>query len=352
VADMSTTRDNLPQLVELALHILRDANFPEKEVAEFKRQVSASIESSMTNPQALAARALARHDNPWAHDDVRYTPSFDESLKSIAALSRDDLVKFHNDFYGAGTIRFSAVGAFEPDAVKKALSVGLAGWKKAAPYTRIPDPYRAVPTKTFDINTPDKANAVYMAQLPVKIQDTDPRYAALSVANYLLGGSQTSRLWNRVRVQDGLSYTVSSGFDASSFEPSGSWSLYAIYAPENRARLLKAMKEELAGALRDGFTDAEVKAGVEAMLKLRRLARTRDGVLAAAWINYLQLGRDFTWSQRIDDELEKLTAKDVNAALRETLKPELFSVAIAGDQSKEKTKAAKPAPKADTKNMD
>lgn len=354
VADMSTTRDNLPQLVELALHILRNANFPEKEVAEFKRQVSASIESSMTNPQALAARALDRHDNPWARDDVRYTPSFDESLKNVAALTRDDLVKFHNDFYGAGTIRFSAVGAFEPDAVKKALSTGLAGWKKAAPYTRIPDPYRAVPAKMFDINTPDKANAVYMAQLPVKIQDTDPRYAALSVANYLLGGSQTSRLWNRVRVQDGLSYTVSSGFDASSYEPSGSWSLYAIYAPENRARLLKAMKEELAGALHDGFTDAEVKAGIEAMLKLRRLARTRDGVLAAAWINYLQLGRDFTWSQRIDDDLEKLTAKDVNAALRETLKPELFSVAIAGDQNKEKAKAktAKAAPKADGKNMD
>jgi zinc protease len=334
VAGMSTTGQNLPKLVELALHIVRNANFPEPELAEFKRRVSASIESAMTSPQALAARALDRHDNPWAKDDVRYTPSFEEALKGVSALTREDLVKFHDKFYGTGTTLFAAVGSFDPKAVKAALSTGLKGWKKAAPYTRISDPYRAVPPELFRINTPDKANAVYMATLPLKIQDTDPRFAALSVANYLLGGSQTSLLWNRVRVKDGLSYTVSSDFDASSFEPSASWSLYATYAPQNHTRLLAAMKESLANALKSGFTDKEVKDAVESMLKLRQLARTHDGVLASAWVNYLQLGRDFTWSQHIDDALRKLTAADVNAALRETLKPAMFSTAIAEDSSK------------------
>src|SRR3546814_7813800 len=60
------------------------------------------------------------------------------------------------------------------------------------------------------INTPDKANAFYLAKLPLKLQDTDPDYTALYLANYLLGSSETSRLWSRVRVQDGLSYDVRS----------------------------------------------------------------------------------------------------------------------------------------------
>src|SRR5690606_34713581 len=150
-----------------------------------QRQVVASVKSSMTEPGALASRTLSRYDNPWAPDDVRYVPTFDEVLKETAAMTQQDLVKFHEQFYGAGTIRFSAVGAFAPEAVKTALSKGLAGWKKAPAYTRVSHPYHAVPAKQFDIDTPDKANAFYLANTPLKIQDTDPRYAALYLANYI-----------------------------------------------------------------------------------------------------------------------------------------------------------------------
>src|SRR3546814_16235793 len=90
-----------------------------------------------------------------------------------------------------------------------------------------------------------KANAFYLAKLPLKLQDTDPDYTALYLANYLLGSSETSRLWSRVRVQDGLSYDVRSHMDASSYEPSGDWTIYAIHAPQNSKRLQAAVDEEL-----------------------------------------------------------------------------------------------------------
>jgi len=155
------------------------------------------------------------------------------------------------------------------------------------------------------------------------------------LANYLLGASETSRLWNRVRVRDGLSYNVRSQFDASSYEPSGSWDIYAIFAPENSDRLRTAVQDEVEKALKEGFTEQEVKDGIDAVLKLRRLARTRDGVLASAWINYLQLDRTFEWSQEMDDALAALTADQVNEAMRSVLKPENFSTALARDNKKE-----------------
>ncbi len=334
VVDMSTTGDKLPAVVEAVLDVVRNASFPAKELAEYQRQASASIKSSMAEPSALAARTLARYDNPWPSDDIRYVPTFEEALEEIAAVTQKDLADFHAKFYGAGTIRFSAVGDFEPNAVKTALSHGLDGWKKAPAYTRISEPYRPTPPKAFTINTPDKANAFYLATLPLKIQDTDPRYPALYVANYLLGSSETSRLWNRVRVQDGLSYNIRSNFDASSYEPSGDWTLYAIHAPENSKKLEDAIETELELALKDGFTDQEVQSGVDALLKLRRLARTRDGTLASAWLGYLQLDRSFEWSAHIDEALASLTADDVNAALRAVLKPDQFSTAVAGDFKK------------------
>src|SRR5690606_34124650 len=138
-------------------------------------------------------------------------------------------------------------------------------------------------------------NAFYLASLPVKIQDNDPRFAALYLANYLLGASETSRLWNRVRVQDGLSYNVRSQFDASAYEPNGDWQIYAIFAPENAERLRTAIDSELERVFKEGFSEQEVKDGIDSLLKLRRLARTRDGVLASAWIGYMQSDRSFAW---------------------------------------------------------
>lgn len=333
--DMSTTTAHLPALTELVLQILREANFPAKELIEYQRQANTSIKNAMSEPSALASRALARHDNPWPRDDVRYTPTFEEAQSDIAAITQEDLANFHSRFYGAGTVEFAAVGAFEPEAVKAALTQGLKDWRKAPAYERVTDPYHDVKPEVFNINTPDKANAFYLSKLPLKLQDTNPDYPALYLANYLLGGSETSRLWNRVRVKDGLSYDVRSRLSASSYEPTGGWTIYAIHAPQNSQRLKDAVQQEVQLALKDGFTEDEVREGINALLNYRKMARTRDDVLVSTWINYMQLDRDFDWSKKIDEALAALTVDKVNAALRASLDPAGFSSALAADESKQ-----------------
>lgn len=330
-ASLSTTGEHLPALVELVLHLLRDADFPQEELDEFKRQSNTAISNAMAEPEALAARALARHANPWPQDDIRYVPTFQESLDNVAALDRASLQRFHREFYGAGDIYFTAVGSFDPDAIRSALTNGVQGWKPAPAYTRVPDPWHPVEPEQFHIRTPGKANAFYISAMPVEIRDTDPRFPALYLANYLLGSSETSRLWTRVRTREGLSYNVRSHFDASSYEPSGSWTIYAIFAPENRDRLEAVIQEELKRVLDEGFTQEEVEQGVYALLNYRRLARTRDSVVAGTWMHYLHVDRSFAWSQEIDDALQALSAYDVNRVLREVFDPRKLSTAIAAD---------------------
>lgn len=331
---LSTTKKNLPELIELVLHITREANFPATELAEYQRQVNTAINNASTEPTALATRMLSRHEQPWAPDDVRYTPTFDETLANVAALTPEALTKFHKRFYGAGSIQFTAVGDFDVSAVTASLKKGLQGWQKAPAYTRIPHPWYAITPESFVINTPDKANAFYIMSLPLKRQDTDADYPALYLANYLLGGSETARLWNRVRVQDGLSYNVRSSLNVSSYEPTGTWSVYAILAPENAQKLTQAVQEELQRVITDGYTDTEIKEGITALLNYRKLARTNDGTLASAWLSYTQLGRSFDWSQGIDDALKNLTTEQVNAAVKAALDPNQFSTALAADNTK------------------
>ena len=80
-----------------------------------------------------------------------------------------------------------------------------------------------------------------------------------------------------------------------------------------------------------------MREGINALLNYRKLARTHDGVLASAWINYMQLDRSFDWSEKIDKELAALTADKVNAALRATLeRPTRFSTALGGRRKQAK----------------
>lgn len=331
---MSTTRDHLPELVALVLDIIRQANFPADQVEEFKRAMLTSIQASMTEPTQIASRVLARHDNPWPKDDVRYVPTFEESLAELGELQSDALKAFHAWFYGAGRMSFTAVGDFDPDAIDKVFTDGLAGWQQAPTWQRVPNPYRSVKAEQFEIDTPDKANAFYITRLPLDLQDTDADFPALYLADFLLGQSETSRLWMRVREREGLSYNVRSNLRVSAFEPSAAWTIYAIYAPEARAKLESAIREELALLVKSGFTDAEIRDGVAALLNYRRLARAQDSVLAATWLDYIQRDRSFAWSEEVDRKLEALTAADVNAAVRKYLKPKDFSAAAAGDFKK------------------
>ena len=87
----------------------------------------------------------------------------------------------------------------------------------------------------------------------------------------------------------------------------------AAYAPENRARLAKALAEELQRFVRDGVTETEVAEAKSGLLKRRQLSRTQDATLAAALVQQAYLGRTFDTSAKIDAAIAAVTVADVNA---------------------------------------
>jgi zinc protease len=333
---LSATREHIDELVAYVLDVANQASYPQEQIDELTNKLIASIKSSKTEPNAIASRMLSRLDNPWPKDDIRYTPSFDESIAAAQAVKRIDLQNFHSKFHGAGNIAISAVGDFDPVKLEATLTKSLSTWKPAAAYTRIPDPFHAIKPEQLQALTPDKANAFYIAKLPLEIQDTNPDFPAMTLANFLLGSSETSRLWMRVREKEGLSYNVRSSLTASAFEPNASWSVYAIFAPENRQRVETAINEELARALKDGFTETEIKDGINALLNLRKLSLAQDATLATTWSIYLDRNRTFAWAAEINSKIAALTPEQVHVALRKYLKPAEFSSVAAGDFEKKK----------------
>ncbi len=138
----------------------------------------------------------------------------------------------------------------------------------------------------------------------------------------------------RLRQKDGLSYGAGTFFQPNAIDPNSTVGAYAIFAPENLAKVRTGLSEEFDRALKDGFTEAEVKAAKEGVLQERVLGRTDDGRIAGALVSQAFLGRTFATSATVDAAIARLTPQDVNAALRKYLKPGEFAYAFAGDFEK------------------
>ncbi len=332
-ASFQTTGPNLEEALKLAVHVLREPSFPAAEFEQLKTQAITGIEAQRSDPNARASEALRRHFNPWPRGDWRYAPTLDESLADARAATLEDAKRFHREFYGAHAAEIAVVGDFDEAGVRALVESLLAGWKAERPYAHVPAAHRKAPAESLTIETPDKENAILLARQPLDLRDDDPDYPALYVANYILGGDAglDSRLGKRLRQQEGLSYGAGSGLSAPSVDRTGEWSAYAIVAPQNMAKLEAAFREELARALKDGFTEAELANAKSGTLQQRMQTRAQDGALAGGWTYNLHLGRTFAFSKAFEDRVSALTVADVNAALRKHLDPAMLTVVKAGD---------------------
>ena len=238
---------------------------------------------------------------------------------------------FHGRFYGARFAQFGAAGDIDVPALQRALQAGFGDWNAGEPFTRVPQPLLPSKGETLRLVTPDKQNADLRARLPIALSDMDADYPALTLGNYLLGGGGNSRLWKRIREGEGLSYDVRSQIAWNNFEPSSSWMASAIFAPQNRAKVEAALREEIARALKDGFSAQELDAARNGLLNFRRLSRAQDDTLASQLASNLYLDRTFAISAQVDAALAVLTPQQVNAALRKYLRPEAIDMVFAGD---------------------
>jgi zinc protease len=332
---IETTRQNLSAVLRLAAEVLRDPSFPADEFEQLRQQRLAGLEQARSEPQAIGQLELQRHLRPWPKGDIRYMSTTEESIADVKAVTLDEAKKFYGDFYGASNGELAVVGDFDAAEISKLASELFGSWKSPRPFTRVGDTYRDVPAINKSLETPDKANAIFLAGLNLNVQDTDPDYAALVLGNYMLGGGfLNSRLATRVRQKEGLSYGISSQFQASSLDRSGLFMVLAIYAPQNAARLETAVKEEIARALADGFTEEEVKAAKAGWLQSNQVTRAQDNSLAGRLNNVAYLNRTLAWDAELESIVASLTPAEIKAAMAKYISPEKISFVKAGDFAK------------------
>lgn len=336
-----TVRANLPALLDVIREVLRAPSFSASEFDLLVKENLSALESSRSEPQSVASEAAkAKKNVPYKKGDIRYSSSIDEGLAEYKAATLDSVKDFYKNFYGASAAEFSLVGDFDTAQVKSKLNSLIGDWNSPVKFTRAGNIGIAAKADSVKLETPDKANAFYMAELPFDMNDQAPEYPALLVADNVLGGGIKSRLFGRIRQKEGISYGVGSGLSMPALDKTASVTLFAMFAPQNLERLQNAVKEELALFVKDGITATELADAKQALAQTYALRRAQDPALAGALRGQLYLGRSMAFNAALEAKIASLTLDEVNAAIRKYIKPDAFAHYYAGDFAGAAKKAA------------
>jgi zinc protease len=331
-------QETLPEVLGLLADILRNATLPAEELELLKQESIANYESQLTEPDALAPNVVRRAIAPYQKGDPRYVPTLQEQIDALKSVTRDDVASLYQQLVNGRSGELAVVGSFDEASTVKTLDKALAGWTSKVQYARLP---QLVPTnlagKSESINTPDKKNAVYFAATAIPLSTDHPDYPALVIGNFILGGGAlSSRLGDRVRQQEGLSYGVMSRFNAQNLDERAVMLIFAITNPENVEKLKVVIREEFDRLLKEGVTAEELEAAKQGYLQQEQVSRAEDATLADTLATNLEAGRTMAWQAELEKKIAALTPQQVVAALRKHIDPDKFVLVVAGDLSNAK----------------
>ncbi len=343
---IETKKKNLPAVLELLRQIVREPALSADELDVIRQGQLSGLQKQLTDPVRLASRTVSRSINFYEKGDPRYVPSYEEEIEEVTALSAETVQKMYADFLGGTNGQLTIVGDFDPEATVAVVDTMLEDWKSKMPYKRIVrSADREIEAAFTELTIPDKANASYFAGTAFPLKDSAPEYPGLVIANYILGESAlSSRLGDRVRQREGLSYGVGSGLQISTLDNRSLFYLYAIYNPDNVEKIKEVMLEELNLMLKEGVTENELEMAKKGYLEAKSVERASDADLARTLETTLVAERDMLFYADVEERVRNLTREEVAEVFRKFIDPEHLVIVTAGDFRKVKPAAGAKTP--------
>lgn len=336
-ASLQTDEAHFDEALALMAHVLREAVFDPDQLEEVKRSALASIAGARGQPQSAVSVALSKALSPYGPDHFRYAMDLDEQEEMIRNMNRDALAEFWDSHIGFRGAIALAVGNFDTAALAESLDELFGDWEAAVDYVPAPNQHHAVQAQQEWLDTPDKANGIVVAALPIPLNVRDADYAALVIGTRIFGGGGLSnRLINRLRQKEGWSYGAGGGMNASEREGDDSGALFiqAIAAPENLPKVRGGALEELQRVIDDGFTAEELQDAVDGAISGDLNSWSSDAALTGILSSGAEHGLDALWYGALHAQYRALTLEDVNEAFRRYYKADDFLIFIGGDKAK------------------
>jgi zinc protease len=324
---LTVLKKDLGPALDLFKDILLNPIFP---VAEMQRKVSqfkAALASDEDQPMVVASRAFAKHlygSFPYGHPVVG-TP------QGLSAITRNDLVEFHRQYYRPNNAVLSLVGDLTPEEASQWVTKTFGAW------AAIPVPPAKLPpipplTQRHEVVIDKDISQANIVLGNLGINRKNPDFYAFQVMNYILGGGGfSSRLMDDIRVNRGLAYSVYSAFSPG-LEPGP----FAVALETKNASAAEAINQVVAQLKRirtQAVTSEELKDAKSYLVgsfsrKMDSMSK-RAGLLG--YVEVYSLGLDYPW--RYPELIQHLTPADIQQVAEKYIHPEKYLLVIVGKKS-------------------
>jgi predicted Zn-dependent peptidase len=327
-ATVSTLAEDIDQGIQVLGEVLRTPAFPEEKIGLAKKQEKTAIASRNDEHLNIALRELGKLIYGPQHPYARTT-----EYATIDAISRDDLVAFHQTYFHPDRIIMTVYGDFNRKKVQSRLEKTFGDWAKGtAPLPPDPPVDPAKDTATYLADKEGLTNSIIFIGQEGMRQD-DPDYPAMSVFHEMVGGGFSSRLMNEIRSRRGLAYATGS-FGGAGLHHPGPAGFYVVTQADSTLATLGHLRREIERAQKEPFTDEEIRRAKDSILNSLVFSLSSKGAVLNRMASYEYYGYPRDFLTRYQEAVKQVTAQDVAAAAGRKVRYPNMGTLIVGEKSR------------------
>ena len=320
--------ENLEPTLDLFADVVKHPTFPQAEVDKYKTRILNQLQLQRSIPQFLAQEQFSRAIYGTSHPASLVSPP----AESIKKLTSKDLSDFHSTYYRPNNAILAIVGDVTLKDIMPKLEKAFGDWQKAdVPAFTVPQAPAPGDAKIYLIDRPGSVQTVLQLGT-LGIERTNPDYFSVLVANRVLGGGPSGRLFLNLREDKGYTYGAYSSFNGSKFK--GTWEASSEVRTDVTEGAMKEFMNEL-NRLRDQPVPAEELENAKRAivggfaLSLEQPAALLNNIITQKLYN---LPADYwdTYPQKV----ASITAADVQNAAKKYIDLGHLQVVAVGDASK------------------
>ncbi|MCQ4575356.1 MAG: insulinase family protein [Candidatus Brocadiales bacterium] len=310
-------------MLDMLSEVARYPSFKPQEI-EFQRDKAVtSIQRERDNKRNIADRHFGEMlygTHPYNHPPVGTT----EGLKAVTG---EEITRFHKRYYQPGNSILTVVGDIDPAGTLTAIEETFGDWEDAGKVEEATPP--PIPGITgHRIRMVDKPD---LTQTEIRIghlgiRRADPDYFPLLLLNSILGRGPTSRLYTQIRAERGLSYGVSSRFDARMLQ--GPFYIRTYSKNETALEAMWLVLDELRKLKSGGVTAEELDAAKSYYIGHFPLGLETPTQIASKIIDQEFYGLPENYLEEYLDNVSAVSRQDVNRAARRFLDPDNLIIVL------------------------
>ena len=334
--NVSTYKESFKEVMEILGDLLTNATFPQNELTKTISEYNTYLESSLNDPNSLAFIEVSRQTSKYPKESIFYTATVQEQIDAYKKIKQPELIDFYKNILGGNNGVGTVVGDLEAKSTAQILESTFGKWNSKSKYERAIPTYFETQKADKEYITPDKENAVAVGKISFKMTQKDADYPAFVMANEMLGsgGFLSARIPMRLREKEGISYGAGSFVNVPITNDVSYWAYYAFLNPTKKNAVEIAAKEEIAKALKDGFTAEELKSNLVSWLNERKTRLGDDGTLMDLTNVYLQYGVPLEDYDTLEAKVKALKIEEVNAVAKKYLSLDKMTSVYVGDFNK------------------